>query len=103
MDATPELLRAARDFRPYSILEADVTRSVEVARAVVAGPGRPASGEYQLLSAEWMGAVFADCDKRLSVWLRTWRMLAADGAPARSADIRAAAGLPSPTPDTWAG
>ena len=88
---TPELLEAARRFRPYCVLPDDVAKAIAAADAIVRGNGEPAeNGAYRLLSAAWMRETFESCDALLTSWLQAWQTLEADGgAPASSAAIRA--------------
>ena len=104
---TDGLLEAARAFRPYSVLPADVARAVAVADDIVDGgvgtpsdTGSSADAAYQLLSPEWLAGTFEACNERMGSWLTTWLALEGDGARACSTDVRAAAGFPPPTPDT---
>ena len=98
---TPELVAAAQGFGPYSVLAADVTRSIAAASAIVdrnaAGPEPGA--RYLLLSAAWMEEVFASCDAFVRAWLVAAAQLARAGASLRAAEVRAAAGLPAQEPD----
>ena len=97
---TPELLEAAREFGPYSILPEDVDRSICVADAIVADSARaPEERPYRLLDEDWLGAVFDACDERLTAWLSAWQRLVARGASVSAAEIRAEAGLAPATSD----
>ena len=96
--ATPELLEAARDFCPYSVLPEDVARSINVADSIVWENGRSsaqrpaadtAGDGYRLLSVEWMTASFAECNRFLVTWLEAWQRLEQQGRCASSADVRA--------------
>ena len=92
---TPELLQAAKDFRSYSILQADVNRAVDVANGIVESNGGAArQGEYRLLSYEWMAETFDTCDERMGEWLRVWSALEAEGRRPSAADMHAACSLP---------
>ena len=96
--ATPELLVAARDFRPYSILPDDVARSIAAADAIVCEAEKGAAGRaYQLLDEQWMTATFDACNERLITWLETWRSLEQSGRKASSVEVREEAGLPPAT------
>jgi hypothetical protein len=102
VDATPELMQAAYDFKPYRILAEDVERSIIVADDIVrksaqvpAGPGH-----YQLLDEKWLTSVFEACNERIVVWLQAWQELLAEGRPILAADVRERAGLPRATRDT---
>lgn len=87
---TPGLLDAAQKFRQYSVLPADVERTVAVADSIVGGiRGRERCDEYQLLSQEWMTDTFAACNDFLASWLAAWVRLESDGKPASADDIRA--------------
>ena len=113
VQVTPDLLEAARGFRPYTVLPEDLERSVTVATSIVrenggvqrsgadaarGGDARFGSGAacgdsvYRLLSAEWMEAAFAECDGFLKAWLQTWQQLELQGHQASSNDIRAEMG-----------
>jgi hypothetical protein len=100
--ATPELLEAAYDFRPYRILAEDVRRAVDTANRITRESANPPAGgcHFRLLDPRWFEAVFAACDERLAVWLQAWQQLEREGKPAFAADIRAQAGLQAPIPDT---
>lgn len=89
VEATPELLEAARAFQPYSILPADLERGIEVASGIVrhGAPGH-AADDYRLLSAEWMNATFDACNDFLATWLTAWQQLASESARFTAADIR---------------
>ena len=100
VEATSELVEAAKGFRCYSILEDDVVRSVESASAIVRRSAKlPAGRSYQLLSEEWMADVFEACNERTIKWLEAWRALEARGARCAAADVRTEAGLSPATPD----
>jgi len=105
VNTTPELLEAAQGFRPYSVLPEDVERSIRVATSIVrengrAGEQRPAADAagdgYRLLSAEWMEASFAECNRFLVRWLEAWQRLERQGRRASSADVRAEMGARLP-------
>lgn len=91
---TPELLEAARCFRPYCIMPADVAKAIETAGAIVRGDdGAPAGDGYRLLSAKWMNDVFDECDSLQARWLERWQKLEREtGSQVSSEDIRAALG-----------
>ena len=100
VQATPELFEAAQGFRAYSVLHDDVVRAIDVANAIVCGEVSPMPcEEYQLLSKGWMIETFNACNERLVTWLATWLELEESGQRASSANVRAAAGLPTATPD----
>lgn len=99
VEATPELIEAAEKFQCYSILEADVYRSIESASAIVRKSAEPVQGSYQLLSEEWMTETFNACNERVIQWLEAYRVLEARGSRCAGADIRAEIGLPPATPD----
>ena len=105
VDATPELLEAARTFVPYSILADDAKRAMEIANSFVKekADGALPDGRYRLLSAEWMTETFEACHERLVLWLETWQRLEAAGQPAHAADIRIAACLPPLTEKPFQG
>lgn len=103
IQATPELLQAAYDFRPYRILEEDAKRSIAIANAIVSenAAKKPANASYQMISEAWLWEVFHACDERTQLWLRTWQRLVREGKPVRATDIRAAANLAPATPDVF--
>ncbi|MBQ9000359.1 MAG: hypothetical protein IJ087_00705 [Eggerthellaceae bacterium] len=73
-EANDELYDAARRFRPYSILPADVERTIEVAAAIVReSAARVDAGEYQLLSPEWLAETFELCHTLIAGRLLAWR------------------------------
>ena len=93
VEATPALVRAAKRFRPYSILHDDLVRSIHVANAIV-DETESNTSKYQLLTEEWLREAFDSCDERLHVWLKAWRSLQREGERVLSVDIRKEAGLP---------
>ena len=95
VQATPELIEAARDFRPYSVLPADVERSIEAASAIVRAKEPLDCNHYQLLSAEWMFGVFEACNEWLIAWLEAVLRIESRNECASSAQVRAEAGLKS--------
>lgn len=97
VEATPELLEAARTFKPYSVLADDVARCIEIADAIVDDGGLLASNcsDYSLLDAQWMEEVFQACSERLAVWLAAWLRLVSQRRGYTSAEVRHEAGLPS--------
>lgn len=99
---TPELVEAAGAFVPYSILPADIERSIAVASGIVrdsAAATSSARGSFQLLDEEWLTSTFDACDERLATWLAAWRRLKEAGEQPTAAAIRHEAGLPPATPD----
>lgn len=102
VEATPALLQAAHDFRPYRILPEDVQRSIAAANRITRDSATPPAGElgFRLLDPRWFETVFEACNERFVVWLQAWQQLVQEGKPAFSADIRAHAGLQAPIPDT---
>ena len=96
VQVTPELLEAARTFRPYSILADDVARSIETASAIVDNGGLMALDctSYCLLDEQWMWDVFHACAERLVAWLHAWQRLMSREHSYTSTDIRQEAGLP---------
>ena len=99
VEITPELLEAAQGFCGYSILPADVAKSVNVASEIVRTnvPENAQCDHYQLLGAAWLEDVFDSCHERLRIWLETWQQLEAKGERPLSTLIRAEAGLPAAT------
>ena len=90
VEVTPELLEAAKGFRPYSVLADDVFRSADVARAVVRESSvDPEVQTYRILDANWMTDAFCTCGEKLATWLETWQQLEREGLPATAAAIRA--------------
>lgn len=100
VEATEELIEAAKKFWPYSVLSADVEKAIAVADAIVVdSESMPDNPTYQLLDAEWMTGVFNACDERTAIWLETWKHLQMQGRDCFAADVRTFAGLPAATPD----
>ena len=89
VQATPELVEAAQGFHPYSVLPADVKRSIEVASDIVRMNAPLDHESYQLLSAEWMHDVFEGCNKQLAAWLEAALCVESRGEKATSARVRA--------------
>lgn len=86
---TPELFDAAQQFRPYSVLPADVHRAIEVATTIAHESGSsPHDGGYQILTFDWMTKAFNACHQHLSAWLLTWQRLEHEGRPYSATDIR---------------
>lgn len=104
VEATPSLVDAAWDFKPYRLLPDDIARAVEVANAIVR-ESRPASeargrsiANYQILDEKWMRTILDDCVEYLLVWLETWQRFEGAGRRCLAADIRAVAAAGSGLP-----
>ena len=91
VEATPELVEAAWDFRPYRIGAEDVARTAVVANGIVRDAARTdgSTGEYRLLDERWLAEVFQACDERLATWLEAWQRLCSEGRGCLAADVRA--------------
>lgn len=89
VQATPELVEAAQEFHPYSVLPADVERSIEVASDIVRANVPLDHESYQLLSAEWMLDVFEGCNEWLTTWLKAALRVEDRGEKATSDRVRA--------------
>lgn len=89
VDVTPGLLEAAQEFRPYSILPADVERAVDVADSLLQRePAMPDAGDYRLLGADWMAATFDACHEQIAAGLEAFKRTSeeAGGKDATTAD-----------------
>ena len=89
VDVTPELLEAARAFRPYSILPEDVRRAVDVANAITREGGRRNEHHaYRLLDPAWMRDAFEACNAHLESWLLARVRLLREDAPITADAVR---------------
>lgn len=88
VEATPELLEAARSFRQYEIKADDVARTIEVANAIVGDAGAgPVEGAYNLLGERWMTDTFDACGDLMADWLKAWQCRTSQGRIVRASDM----------------